>query len=100
VISQAPEPGASVDKGTSVSIVVSSGSPSPSPSPSPSVAIVPDVLTMDQGTAETTLADMGFVVTAKKKGGTGQPPGTVVEQVPAGGTEAPVGSTVTIWIAK
>jgi eukaryotic-like serine/threonine-protein kinase len=98
VVSQAPSPGTKVDKGTSVSIVVSSGSPSPSPSPSQ--VLVPSVLTMDQGTAETTLTDVGFQVAVKKKGGTGQPPGTVVAQDPAGDTKAPAGSTVTITVAK
>jgi beta-lactam-binding protein with PASTA domain len=100
VINQAPAPGAKVDKGSTVNIVVSTGSPSPSPSPSPSLATVPSVLTMDQGTAETTLSDAGFMVSVKKKGGTGQPPGTVVAQNPAGDTSAPAGSTVTITVAK
>ncbi len=98
VISQAPSPGTKVDKGTSVSIVVSLGPPSPSPSPP--LVLVPSVLTMDQGTADTTLTDVGFQVAVTKKAGTGQPPGTVVAQDPAGDTKAPAGSTVTITVAK
>jgi beta-lactam-binding protein with PASTA domain len=101
VISQAPSPGAKVDKGSSVSIVVSSGPPpSPSPSPSPSLVTVPNVLTMLQGPAETALTDKGFLVSVKQKGGTAQPPGTVVDQSPQGDTKAPAGSTVTITVAK
>jgi beta-lactam-binding protein with PASTA domain/tRNA A-37 threonylcarbamoyl transferase component Bud32 len=101
VISQAPNPGAKVDKGSSVSIVVSSGlPPSPSPSPSPSLVKVPNVLTMDQGTAATTLGNAGFQVAVKQKGGTGQPAGTVVDQSPLGDTKAAAGSTVTITVAK
>ena len=99
VVSQAPSPGTKVDKGTSVSIVVSSGPP-PTPSPSPSLVLVPSVLTMDQGTAETMLTDRGFLVSVSKKSGTGQPPGTVVAQDPAGDTKATAGSTVTITVAK
>jgi beta-lactam-binding protein with PASTA domain len=55
---------------------------------------------MDQGTAETTLDAAGFLFSVKKKGGTGQPAGTVVAQDPAGDTKAAAGSTVTITVAK
>ena len=61
---------------------------------------MPSVLTMDQGTAETTLDAAGFLFSVKKKGGTGQPPGTVVAQDPLPDTKAPAGSTVTITVAK
>jgi beta-lactam-binding protein with PASTA domain len=55
---------------------------------------------MDSTTANDTLAAQGFTVVVKKKGGTGQPPGTVVLVSPDAGTVVPAGSTVTLTIAK
>ncbi len=100
VISQTPLAGTQVDKGSQVSIVVSSGTPSASPSPTASGVAVPNVYGMDSTTANDTLAALGFVVAVKQKGGTGQSPGTVVLVSPDTGTVVPSGSTVTITIAK
>ena len=102
VIRQDPATGVTVAKGSAVNIVVSSGSPSPSPSPSPtaSTATIPNVYGMDSTTATDTLNAAGFVVVTKQKGGTGQPPGTVVKMVPDAGTEVASGSTVLLIIAK
>jgi eukaryotic-like serine/threonine-protein kinase len=100
VIRQDPAAGVVVAKGSAVGIVVSSGSPSPSPSPSASTVSVPNVLSMDAATATSALEGAGLVVDVKQKGGTGQPPGTVLETSPGAGTEVPVGSTVRLVIAK
>jgi len=100
VIRQDPAAGVVVAKGSAVGIVVSSGSPSPSPSPSASTVSVPNVLSMDAATATSALEGAGLVVEVKQKGGTGQPPGTVLETSPGAGTEVAVGSKVRLTIAK
>jgi len=100
VIRQDPAAGVVVAKGSAVGIVVSSGSPSPSPSPSASTVSVPNVLSMDAATATSALEGAGLVVEVKQKGGTGQPPGTVLETSPGAGTEVAVGSRVRLTIAK
>ena len=100
VISQTPTAGTQVDKGSPVSIVVSSGTPSASPSPSASGVAVPNVYGMDSTTANDTLAALGFTVVFKQKAGTGQPPGTVVLVSPDTGTVLPTGATVKLTIAK
>jgi len=100
VIRQDPTAGVVVAKGSAVGIVVSSGPPTPSPSPTASTVSVPNVLSMDAATATSALEGVGLVVDVKQKGGTGQPPGTVLETSPGAGTEVPVGSTVILVIAK
>lgn len=102
VIRQDPAAGVEVAKGSAVNIVVSSGSPSPSPSPSPtaSTVTIPNVYGMDSTSATDTLTADGFDVKVKQKGGTGQPPGTVVEIVPDAGTVVASGSKVLLVIAK
>jgi serine/threonine-protein kinase len=98
VISQSPPAGQLVDQGTPVSITVSSGTPTPSPSPS--LVAIPDVLGLPEAEAETKLTDAGFIVDPPKQMGSIQPPGTVVKVSPDVGALAPVGSSVTIWVAK
>jgi len=102
VIRQDPAAGVEVAKGSAVNIVVSSGSPSPSPSPSPTASTVTirNVYGMDSTSATDTLTADGFDVKVKQKGGTGQPPGTVVEMVPEAGTVVASGSKVLLVIAK
>jgi len=106
VIRQDPAAGVAVAKGSAVNIVVSSGSPSPSPSPSPSASpttsmvTIPDVYGMDATSATDALTAAGFGVKLKPKGGTGEPPGTVVGMTPDAGAEVPSGSTVTLVIAE
>jgi len=101
VISQDPPAGEKVDKGSSVSIVVSSGSPSPSPTPSPSASgvSVPNVYGMDSAAAESELNAIGLSASFREKANTGQPPGTVVRVVPDAGTIVPDGATVLLVIA-
>ena len=102
VIRQDPGAGVKVLKESDVDIVVSSGSPSPSPTPTPtaSMVTVPNVYGMDATTATNELNNAGLGVKVAKKGGTGQPPGTVVRMVPDAGTEVASGSTVLLVIAK
>jgi serine/threonine-protein kinase len=102
VIRQDPPAGEEVDKGSSVSIVVSTGSPSPTPTPSPtsSEVEVPNVYGMQSAVAEQELAALGLSTAFRQKPNTGQPPGTVVSVRPDAGTMVPEGSTVLLVIAS
>jgi serine/threonine-protein kinase len=106
VVSQDPAADEKVDKGETVSIVVSSGSPSPSPTPTPTTSpttsgvAVPNVLGVDSSTAEQQLTALGLQAAYRQKPNTGQPSGTVVNIRPAAGTVVPAGSTVLLVIAS
>jgi serine/threonine-protein kinase len=102
VIRQDPPAGEEVDKGSSVSIVVSTGSPSPTPTPSPtsSEVEVPNVYGMQSAVAEQELAALGLATAFRQKPNTGQPPGTVVSVRPDAGTMVLEGSTVLLVIAS
>ncbi len=102
VISQDPTAGTKVDKGSTVSFVVSTGSPSPSPSPSPTAAgvAVPNVYGMQSTAAASQLSAAGLTVAFRQKNNTGQEPGTVVKIKPDAGTVVPAGSTVLLVIAS
>ncbi len=106
VISQDPAAGKTVDKGTTVSIVVSTGSPSPSPSPTPTTSpttsgvAVPNVYGMQSSTAEQQLTALGLQAAYRQKPNTGQPSGTVVKIQPDAGTVVPEGTTVLLVIAS
>ena len=104
VISQDPAAGTKVDKGSTVSYVVSTGSPSPTatptPSPSASGVSVPNVYGMQSTVAAQELAAVGLTVAYREKPNTGQQPGTVVKIRPDAGTVVPAGSTVLLVIAR
>jgi len=99
VIRQDPIAGTKVAKGTAVAVVISSGTPTPSPSPSEATTLVPNVYGMDASSAAGQLEAAGLQVLLKEKGGTGQPPGTVVKVKPDSGATVPLGSTVTLTVA-
>jgi len=98
VISQSPAAGQKAEKGATIDLVVSSG-PSSSPSPSPTLVEVPDVVTMLQADAESTLTAEGFVVIVRLRPSV-QPPGTVFDQVPDAGSHIPEGANVVIKVAQ
>ena len=108
VISQSPTAGQTVDKGSTVSFVVSTGSPSPSSSPSPSLSpspsasgvSVPNVYGLQSAVAEQQLNSVGLQVAYRQKADSGQPPGTVLKIQPDAGTVVPSGSTVLLVIAS
>jgi beta-lactam-binding protein with PASTA domain len=94
VLSESPVAGATVKKGSNVRISVSLG-------PNATTAQVPDVVGQDQQTATTTLQDAGFQIQVIMV----PPPdpsqsGIVIDEEPAGGTRAPKGSTVTIYVGS
>ena len=104
VISQDPAAGTKVDKGSTVSFVVSTGSPSPTatptPSPSASGVSVPNVYGMQSTVAAQELGAAGLTAVFRQKPNTGQQPGTVVKIRPDAGTVVPAGSTVVLVIAS
>jgi serine/threonine-protein kinase len=104
VISQDPAANTKVDKGSSVSFVVSTGSPSPSPTPTTSPTTtdvtVPNVYGMQSSNAEQEMTALGLTVAYRQKPNTNQPAGTVVGIKPDSGTVVPAGSTVLLVIAS
>jgi beta-lactam-binding protein with PASTA domain len=94
VVAESPTVGTKVRKGSKVEISVSLG-------PSATTTQVPNVVGQDQQTAANKLQAAGFqvqVITVP----TSDPSqnGTVVDEEPAGGTRAPDGSTVTIYVGS
>src|SRR5207253_1869994 len=94
VTAQKPLPNKKVARGSTVHIAVSRG-------PSATSSQVPNVVGQDQQTATNTLQNAGFQVQVIMV----PPPdpsqsGLVVDEQPAGGTRAPDGSTVTIYVGS
>jgi serine/threonine-protein kinase len=91
VISVSPAEGTKVDKGSSVTLVVSSGKPQ---------ADVPDVTGKSFDEAQSTLQAAGFKVTRTDKETTTKDPDIVLSQSPKGGTQVDSGTTVALTVAK
>jgi eukaryotic-like serine/threonine-protein kinase len=91
VIKTSPAAGTSVDRGSDVTLVVSSG---------PKQVAVPDVVGLTKEEAQQTLGNQGFQFTVTEQGSADADPGTVLSQDPAGGTETEPGSTVAIVVAR
>jgi eukaryotic-like serine/threonine-protein kinase len=91
VISQNPSAGATVDKGSRVTLLVSKG---------PEKVLVPAVVGQAQADAAATLRGVGFKVAVVKQESATVTPGNVVRQSPPGDSKALKGSTVTIYVAK
>src|SRR5205823_2628424 len=94
VTAQKPVANQRAPRGSKVRLAVSLG-------PSATTTAVPDVVGQDQQTATSKLQDAGFRVQVI----TVPPPdpnqsGRVVDEQPAGGTRAPDGSTVTIYVGS
>ena len=95
VVSQSPEAGTTQKRGARIQLNVSLG-----PSPGEQRA-VPDVLGEDPAAAKAKLESAGFKVQTLPQGVTdANQIGTVVDEQPAGGRRAPVGSTVTIYVGR
>ncbi len=91
VISVSPSEGDKVDKGSSVTLVVSSGK---------TQADVPNVVGKSFDEASSTLQAAGFKVMRKDKESSDKDPGTVLSQDPKGGTQTDSGSVVALTVAK
>jgi serine/threonine-protein kinase len=94
VLGQSPGEGTKVKRGTRVVLAVSRG-------PNPTLTIVPDVVGKDKQTATTTLQNAGFTVQVLEvPTSTPSQSGKVLDEQPAGGTHAPDGSSVTIYVGS
>jgi serine/threonine-protein kinase len=94
VVAESPAGGTTVNKGSKVQISVSLG-------PGATTTQVPDVVGQDQQTATSTLRNAGFQVQViMVQASDPSQNGTVVDEQPAGGTRAPDGSTVTIYVGS
>ena len=92
IISQSPQAGSTVDKGSLVALVVSKG---------PQMLQVPKVIGLADSDAIQTLQDAGFVpVAGPSRYDNTVPVGKVVEQNPAPDTQAVKGSQVTYVVSK
>ena len=92
VISQSPDGGADATKGSTVTITVSSG---------PSSTTVPNVVGEQQQTAEDDLKNAGFHVKVEHVPVSDPTQDNVVQdQDPTGGSSAPKGSQVTIFVGQ
>jgi serine/threonine-protein kinase len=90
VISMDPAPSTQVAKGSTVTLTVSAG---------PSPVTVPNVAPDDQVTATQTLIGAGFKVQRINQPNATVPAGQVIGTDPAGGTQAPRGSTVRLFVS-
>jgi eukaryotic-like serine/threonine-protein kinase len=92
VSAQNPDPGIQADRGSTVQITISTG---------PDIVPVPTVTGMEADEARATLEQAGFRVRGAAQD-TSDPDevGIVLDQDPPGETEAPRGSTVTIFVGR
>ena len=90
VISVSPPEGQKVDKGSSVTLVVSTGKPQ---------VQVPDVVGKSFDEAQSNLQAAGFKVTRTDKE-SDKDPGTVLSQNPSSGGRIDAGSTIALTVAK
>jgi serine/threonine-protein kinase len=95
IVAQKPQPGTTVKRRGRVTVNVSTG-----PKPRPQKA-VPDVTGQDENAATSALQGAGFQVQSYDQP-TSDPSqdGIVVDEQPAGGTNAPAGSVVTIYVGR
>ena len=91
ILSQEPAPGTSVDKGATITVVISSG-------PDDKVTLI-DLTGWTEDHARTYLKDMGFIVNVDKLHIAEQPYGHVEETEPAAGTVLKKGDTVTLRVS-
>jgi eukaryotic-like serine/threonine-protein kinase len=91
VISQAPAAGTTVTRGTRVAIVVSEG---------PASQALVNVEGLSAAQAEAKLRAAGFKPTARSQPSTSVAPGRVIGTDPPAGTEAQVGSHVTVVVSS
>ena len=90
VISTSPSPGALVDKGSTVTLVVAL----------PVRIPVPQIVGQTGKEATTALSRVGFKSQRREQSTTKVPPGRVISTSPAGGQSVEKGATVTLLIAK
>jgi serine/threonine-protein kinase len=87
VLSTTPAAGTEVAEGTTIVLTYSDGPEK-----------VPDVRGLQQGAAERAIREAGFVPDVRTDASSVEPKGTVVDQIPAGGTEDQ-GTTIVIFVS-
>jgi serine/threonine-protein kinase len=87
----APPAGTQIDKGSTVTLFISSG---------PQKVTVPSVVGQSQDSASAELANVGLKVQPVAQDSTTETPGNVLSQSPSAGSQAGRGSTVTITVAR
>jgi beta-lactam-binding protein with PASTA domain/tRNA A-37 threonylcarbamoyl transferase component Bud32 len=90
VIRSDPSAGARIERGSRVTLFVSTG---------PKEVTVPDVVGQDQNEAASRLRDEGLGVIIRERA-SGEPADTVVDQNPAAGQQVDEGSTVTLFVSN
>jgi serine/threonine-protein kinase len=91
VISVSPQEGTTAERGSTVTLTVSSG---------PEQVEVPDVTGVSEDEARNRLEEAGLRVETQERETADEDPGTVLEQDPAAGTAVDAGSAVTLTLAK
>ena len=91
VIRSSPDAGVRVQRGSNVTLFVSTG---------PNQVLVPDVGGLAQADAQRALTDQGFKVSVVQQASDTDPVGTVLRQTPPAGTKADPGTAVTIVVAS
>jgi serine/threonine-protein kinase len=91
VIKTSPAAGQTVDRGSDVTLYVSSGPPQ---------VPVPDVVGLTKQEAQQTLGNQGLQFTSTEEGSDSADPGTVLRQDPAAGAEVDPGSVVALVVAR
>jgi len=98
VVSQAPKPGATLKRGDHVLVNASDASQAPQPAQQ---ATVPDVVGQDEQAATNALQQAGFEVDVVDVDvESADQDGLVQDEQPAGGTKAPAGSNVTLYVGR
>jgi beta-lactam-binding protein with PASTA domain/tRNA A-37 threonylcarbamoyl transferase component Bud32 len=90
VIRSDPSSGARIERGSRVTLFVSTG---------PKEVAVPDVVGQDQNDAASKLREEGLGVIIRERA-SGEPADTVVDQTPAAGQQVDEGSTVTLFVSN
>jgi len=91
VVKTSPTAGQTVQRGSAVTLFVSSG---------PKQVTVPNVVNLTKQQAQQTLGSRGFDVTVVEQASSAADPGTVLRQNPAAGTKAEPGASVTLVVAR
>jgi beta-lactam-binding protein with PASTA domain len=98
VVSQAPKPGKTLPRGGHVLVNASDGSQASQPAQQ---ASVPDVMGQDEQPATNALQQAGFEVDVVDEAvDSADQDGLVQDEQPAGGTQAPAGSMVTLYVGR
>jgi serine/threonine-protein kinase len=102
VISQTPEGGEEVDKGSRVALVISRGpeeEPEPEPEPEPSTTEVPDVVGLPGNEALAEIREANLIPEPIQEPSDDVPPGVVIRTEPEEGTELEELSGVEVFVS-